>query len=358
MLTNSRKTEKLSKLKFALLSEGINLPKISYENLKSYNYRVPKHIRSGASYGLEAVVDKKIYVNIPINSNSRYSLSEDCKCILSDDSETPIRILKNPSNLKNKGNVCFDRLGITLTSNCYFVEKGLGCRFCGIQCKYPSQKKIQSIEEVKSQIKNAIKDEHSWVKHILISSGAFPPPDFGADIFAEYVKQIKQEFPFISIYAMLPPPIDSNKLDILLKSEVDEIAMNIELFGELSKQIVPGKHSLIGLDKYLYSLEYLAKRKKRFSVRSILMTSIEDQTETLRGVQELSQRGVMPILSYYRKSNNSFKEAYHMSGEDLYTLWKKADKIACNNDNLLGPLCIPCQNNTIAFPNNNEYKFY
>jgi hypothetical protein len=356
-------------LKFDLLSNGLNISKSGLAELRRKGHRIPSFTRTGASYGIETIINDDIFVNIPISRNSKYYLSDDCTNISIDgEKEFPITILKQPAfydltignvRLEQYGRMCFDRLGITVNNNCFFKEKKMGCRFCGIESSdHGPLGRLLRPDEINTVVRSAISDVTSGIRHVLLSGGTLPPPDFGATYFSQCVESIKKEFPNLPVYVMLPPPLEKMYMDILLKSGVDEIGMNIELFGDSARKIIPAKSQMIGKKLYLDSLEYLAQRMKKYAVRSILMSSIEDRLDTLQGIEELTKRNVMPIIAVYREVNELSHLMKEGDSQYMFSLWREGDKIARRHNMLLGPLCIPCQNNTLAFPTHADYRFY
>ena len=143
----------------------------------------------------------------------------------------------------------------------------------------------------------------------------------------------------------------------MIHSGVDEIALNIELVSNWGRNIIPGKAE-IGLERYVDALKYLSYKMPKYSVRSIIMAGVEDTKYTLNGVEIISSVGAMPIISYYRqvgdmRIKNIFKDEY-----EILDLFQSACETAGRNDMIIGPTCIPCQNNVIAIPYTKHHLFY
>lgn len=203
----------------------------------------------------------------------------------------------------------------------------------------------------------AMKIPNNGIRHILLSGGVIPRADFGASIFAETALLIKQKYPNMSIYVMMPPPPNNSSLKNMIESGIDEIALNIEIFDQkLANKLIPGKSS-IGLKRYFSALEFLSEHMPKYGVRSLLMSGIEPIESTLKGIDAISQRGVMPIISHYRSVGTTLPSCLD-SANNMYEFWETASEIAYKNNMLIGPTCIPCQNNVIALPVGDEFKFY
>lgn len=361
-------SRELGLLKFKLFYYGVNINTENLKRLSLENYRVPSFVRTGASYGIEAIVEDKLCVNIPINLLSPICISNDFKSLkINDEFLCGISVLKNPISLdlkvqkgyiKDVAKVCFDRLGLTTYTGCRFKENKKGCNFCGISLgSNYSDKYLLTTEEVDKLVRKSLSIPNNGIKHILLSGGVLPGDDYGAVMFGKYAEMIKSRYPDLSIYVMMPPPKLNSSLQYLIDSGVDEIALNIEIMNDnMRKTIISGKEE-IGMKRYFNALEYLAERLPKYATRSILMGGIEEINYTLHGIEELCKRGVLPIISYYRTFSKTVPNIFQ-SEKDIYNLWESAVEIANRNNMIIGPTCIPCQNNVIALPVGMDYKYY
>jgi len=361
-------SKELGLLKFKLFFEGVNIDDQTLATLRLNGYRVPAVVRTGASYGIEAIVNGKLYVNIPINKQSHLHISKNLDAIIADnDCICTIEILKYPISVtlekdgtlfRDVGKICFDRLGITLYSGCCFKEERKGCKFCGID-KVPSYnaRHLINTDDIAFVLKAAFNNSNNQIRHVLLSGGVLPGEDYGVEIFAEAVRIIKSIHPQLSVYAMLPPPEKNSALQILIDSGIDEIGINIEIIdNDYRKQLIPGKER-IGKERYFSALEYLGSCLPKYGARSILMSGVEPIQSTLNGVDELCKRGVMPIISHYRAKEDKLP-SFIESEECMYDLWQAATSIADKYGMVIGPTCIPCQNNVIALPSGDSFRHY
>lgn len=360
--------QEMAKLKFKLFFYGIKSTNEELIQLKTLGYRVPAFVRTGASYGIEAIVEKLVHVNIPLNPNSPIRFSKDFKSLLIGNKILcKIDILKSATvSLTNEreketneaARICFDRLGITLYGGCHFKEIKKGCKFCGVDIsRHFRAKKILTPMQVVELVDDALSIPNHGIRHILLSGGVLAEYEFGAKRIAETAVKLKTRYPDLPIYVMMPPPSKNETLQYLIDSGIDEIAFNIEIMNnDIRKRIAPAKDE-IGISRYFSALEYLSLNLPKFSARSILMGGIEPFNSTLKGVEELCKRGVMPIISYYRVIGNTVPSLFRTE-EDVYNLWESAVEVAEKYDMVIGPTCIPCQNNVISLPTNNYFKFY
>ncbi|MCM1494498.1 MAG: radical SAM protein [Bacteroides sp.] len=356
-------------LKFKLFEKGIYLDEQVRSRLFEAGYRVPSVVRTGSSYGIEAILESGLCVNIPINEKSPYRLSTDFRDVIDEKgiSVSKIKILKNPIsidlNLDEKvipsaAKICFDRLGITVYSGCAFKEGKKGCRFCGIdKASHYSSHYLMKPNEVLQILDSAMEIPNNGIRHILLSGGVIPKEDFGAAIFAEIASAIKKKYPKFSIYVMLPPPPQNSSLKSMINAGVDEIALNIEIFNqEFAQKLIPGKNE-IGIERYFNALEFLGSQMDKFGARCLLMGGIEPIASTLKGIEAISQRGVMPIISHYRAVHNALPSCLDKA-DTMYSFWESASEVADKYNMVVGPTCIPCQNNVIALPIGDVFKYY
>lgn len=356
-------------IKFKLFEKGIHIDDQEQSDLFKAGYRVPSVVRTGASYGIEAILESGLCVNIPINVNSPYRLSADFQNVLDETgtSISKVKILKNPISIDlnsdekvvpSAAKICFDRLGITIYSGCAFKENQKGCRFCGIdRASHYSSRYLMKPSEALQLLDSAMAIPNNGIRHILLSGGAVPKEDFGAKIFAETASLMKQKYPELSIYAMLPPPPNNSSLKNMIEAGVDEIALNIEIFDQkLASKLIPGKKE-IGLERYLNALEFLGSHLPKYGARCLLMGGIEPIESTIKGIDAISQRGVMPIISHYRAVHTVLPSYLH-DANTMYAFWEAASEIADKYNMVIGPICIPCQNNVIALPVGSVFRFY
>jgi lipoate synthase len=360
-------SKELGKLKFKLFHEGIKTSDEELSKLKAEGYRVPSIIRTGASFGLEAVIDNLLPVNIPISNSSSIILSNDFKDLIENNEPIcSIAILKDPISVSSESGVineiakiCFDRLGITLYSGCDFKERDIGCKFCGINYSNNfTSKKLLDSQTAFKLVSEALSIPNNGIRHILLSGGVIPLNDYGGNLFAETASLIKSHYPYLSIYVMLPPPPNNYTLQKLIDAGIDEIALNIEIIDEnIRKKFISGKNA-IGIKRYLEALEYLSINLPKFGSRSILMGGIEPINSTLKGIELLCKIGVMPIISHFRPVKKTNLTSFLKTENDIYSLWEGSSEIAEKYNMVIGPTCIPCQSNSIALPNNDLFIYY
>lgn len=362
-------TKEQGLLKFKLFEKGIYLDDQIQKRLYEAGYRVPSIVRTGASYGIEAILESGLCVNIPINANAPYRLSTDFKYIIDEMGNivSKIEVLKNPiaidlnldeNVIPSVAKICFDRLGLTIYSGCALKEAKKGCRFCGIdRALHYSSHYLMNAREALHLLDLAMDIPNNGIRHILLSGGVIPQEGFGTEIFVEITTMIKQKYPELSVYVMLPPPPSNSLLKNMIDAGIDEIALNIEIFDQnLANKLIPGK-TAIGLERYLNALEFLGNQMPKYGARCLLMGGIEPIESTLKGVEAIAQRGVMPIISHYRSVHNALPSCLE-DANAMYSFWEIASEISHKYNMIIGPTCIPCQNNVIALPVGDAFRYY
>jgi hypothetical protein len=367
----SSKLEANAKLKFDLFSSGIKLtPEIIKEITKSH--KIPLTIREGITGGLDIIFDRVVYVNAPVNEdfvqNSPYGITKlDSTYHLTKNGQniSKIKILPKPSYLGNKtrsgmfmehiGQIFTDRIGFSPYLGCDFSKSMDHCRYCEIGAGiYPDIK--NKLADILETLENSINDPELPTRHILLSGGR--PPNNDMKYMLKIVREIRKRYSN-SIYVMTPPPDDSETIEDFYSAGVDEIGMNIEIFDRtIAKKITPGKYK-VGLDFYLDRLGHAADIFDKYGTRSVLIAGLEPIESTLNGVRTLMELGVMPILSPFRPVKGTQLEGHPiLNGEAFYKVFEQGTELSKKYNIELGPLCIPCQNNTLTMPLNSRYKFY
>lgn len=348
------------KLKIDLLINGVSL--IGIFDLNSGAFL------NSISDGVHLIIFKDIYITASINKKSLFVLKKDAdeNIFLIVPNEFTIKVEIVPTGryfgvkstdgtlMENIGTFQTDRLRISAYKGCDFVIKNEECKFCESSFKRTQLKnKLENISELISYSEKY----EDRIKHFLVSGGT--PPDNGWDHFINVCKVIRNNS-IKPIYAMFSPPPMLHIIKEIIDAGVQDIAINIELYNRSkSKQIIQGKTRL-GIKKYFESLEYAVELLGNYgNVKSVLIVGLENYNDTLRGVENLAKKGVMPILSIFKPIKGTPLENLPFpKRDDLIIVWKEAQEICERYSITLGPLCKCCQNNTLSIPINSKYFNY
>lgn len=349
--------ESIIKVKIALLNQGIQLlPEAELKINLSGGYN------ESVFYSIDLIFFKYLRINAPVNinlsslspffigyKNDRYTLyyyhTEICKIDLEFSKSIEQLKTKNDIPYKLIAFISGDRLRIKPERRCYFKKNDCGCFFCPGN-KILTQNDDYYMSDIEEVINYCIDNEQ--FRHILIGGGSADSTTDQNRILPviEYIhsKTDKQ------IYLMCLPPNDIKYIDKYIEAGVNEIAFNIELFDRnIALEYMPGKGQ-ISLEEYLVKLEYAAKKiNKKGSVRTMLIAGLESIENTLSAVELLVSKGIQPMISIFRPTNNcKLPYIVQPSNEEMYRLFVEADKICNRNGLSLGPTCPSCQNNTLA----------
>jgi hypothetical protein len=229
------------------------------------------------------------------------------------------------------------------------------CTFCNLSYEYDySLKRIEGLVEA---IRAALDDELLPARHVLLSGGTPTPADHG--YLNEIYEAVFAAFKGVPIDVMMTPKarlLDVARLDQL---GICELSVNMELWGlERAKEFMPGK-AAIGREAYLDFLEHAATTLGPGRVRSLLLVGLEPAEHTLAGVRALCERGCTPVLSPFRPDPSTPMGTLRPpKATELAEVYLRSVEVADSLGAKLGPRCIPCQHNTVTFPDGSDFYFH
>ena len=241
-----------------------------------------------------------------------------------------------------------DRLRIAPVGGCSF-----SCKFCDIsKHKYI----LHELKDLIEAATKAIKESSMPIKHMLISGGTPATKDYIQ--FEKTIKEICKNFK-MPIDLMVSPIQDITILQRLKSYGINGLSINLEIYNEKIARDIIAQKSLIGRDVYFKFLKEAVKIFGKENVRSLLIVGLEPIESTIKGIEELSKIGVVPVLSpFVPTSNIKIKNTLPPDEKTLLKIWKKAKNITKKYDIKLGPKCIPCQHNTLTFPDKSNFYYY
>jgi hypothetical protein len=368
------RTEAMAQLKTRLLAEGlrIEVPERELSAIAKPMLRV----RSGSCGGLDVTLNDGTWVNAPVRESfSQASALRLRLCdeqIVIDDGATlhPVELVPRPAYynqntvagvpMKRIGQLCSDRLGIGITNICTFYRsRAQRCQFCSIGSNTINEHANKADKEILETILAAVRDPVAPARHVLLGGGTPDRDDAGATRIARLTRSIKDRCD-APVYAMLAPPRDLAKLELLRDAGVDEIGMNIEVFSEeAARRFIPGKHKAIPLSHFWRALQRAVALFGPINTRSITVVGLEPASVTLAGVERLASIGVLPILSPLRPlEGTQLRDHPRLGSPQLWELTAAAAQAGEKHDMPLGPICIACQSNTLTVPGHPAYRLY
>lgn len=236
-----------------------------------------------------------------------------------------------------------DRVRISPIEGCAYR-----CTFCDIPTAFPKYRR-KTVESLIESIRWAERDRALPARHVLISGGTPFPADF--DYLREVYATVAAQFPHMDVDVMMAPAPGLMDLDWLKGIGIHGLSINLELYGqEAARRHAPNKKGL-GLEWYASFLGSAVRIFGPRRVRSLLMVGLEPMEDTLKGVAFLADLGCQPVLSPFRPAPGTKLEKKPPPSTDfLIEVYERAREIAARKGVNLGPDCLPCQHNTLTFP--------
>ena len=220
------------------------------------------------------------------------------------------------------------------------------CKFCDLAAKkytkYTTDKVLRALSVAKSD--NALP-----VRHVLVSGGTSNASD--QPYFDEIVRTVVHEAG-CPVDVMMTPRREIGFVDEYAGWGLKGFSLNLEVFApEVAKSVAPEKARL-GLETWARAIRRAVDLTGGHGrVRSLLVVGLEPLESTLAGVEFLARLGCDPVISPFRPAQGiQLSHIPPPSEEFLRTVFTRGSEIAHQYGVLLGPRCIPCQNNVLAVP--------
>jgi hypothetical protein len=362
---------RLAKLKLEIWSRGIQVSADARSQL-SRQGRNPVTLADYASTsGIPLRLGDDIWVNAPIRECNSNFVPENAPFILDFDLSARF-VLRGlgfaeyvlPAFVpdyyceRNEIGVPYTSFGLTHTDRVRVNPIGgcaLACKFCDIPYRLKYRK--ENLHDLLRTTELALTDPVQPAYHILLSGGTPAVEDYKwlKTVYQAFTNHFAENVPIDIMMTPNPGLLDPHELKYI---GIDGVFPNLELWNERSRRhFMLGKYN-IGRDSYLRFISSAVPVFGRGKVRSLILVGLEPLEDTLRAVEAVSERGADPILSPFRPSPLSplhgnfpplpqfLREAYLRSREIVEKYGVK-----------LGPRCIPCQHNTLTFPDGSTDYF-
>lgn len=345
-------------VKISLLNQGVRISNRAREQI-----RAEGEIRSAVFSAVDLTIFDSLHVNCP--KDLKFSAftpweidTDDRGMLILYFHRLPISEVKLDledtycNNLIKPGvkfsSVCFwatDRLRIHHNLSCCMKDQGIGCRFCEV---VPTADRI-SIDDVLKTVDFYLGQADTF-RHFLIGGGS-ESREIEYKNILKIVKHIRRKSSK-DIYVMSLPPKDPRVLAEYYAAGVTEIGFNIELFDQQAAlRYMPGKGKIPRQEYFAMLREAVKYWGNTGNVRSLMIVGLESEDSLLKGIRQLCETGVMPILSVFRPIPGT--ETQHIappSNRFLWSVYQKGSAICREFGLHLGPKCTACQNNTLSLP--------
>lgn len=241
-----------------------------------------------------------------------------------------------------------DRARVSPVGGCSF-----SCGFCDLAGKRYSRRPSTSVLHA---LRVAMDDKNLPVRHVLVSGGTPLPGDQAW--FEESCASVARGAG-VPVDVMMTPRGDPVFIDTLVDAGVHGFALNLEVWGEGPSRAYAPQKAKLGHAAFEAAIARAVERTGGDGrVRSLLIAGLEPAESTLEGVEFLARLGCDPVLSPFRPARGTALS--HMpppSPESLQALYDRSRAVAESYGVKLGPRCIPCQHNTLTFPDGPGYRF-
>jgi pyruvate-formate lyase-activating enzyme len=344
-------------LKLHLLSQGLRITdRARHRITEGGSLPVSLHDYVTTS-GVILKLPGEVYVNAPTDdafcASSPYSLdSSDSELNLVGPSGVlPVEHVPIPAYVleNNRDGLPFRGFAITHTDRVRAAPVAgcaFRCAFCDLPYTYAYTTK--RIEHLVEAVQAGLHDRILPARHVLVSGGT--PRAQDREYLLKSLRAICRSTD-APVDAMLVPWHDPDFLVRLRDSGIDGVFFNLELYGETAaRQMMPQKASF-GNSALLETLRRAVPVFGERKVRSLILAGLEPVSDTLRGVEAIVSVGAIPILSPFRPSSATpLRNVPPPTLEVLKEAYTGALTISRRFGLPLGPDCIPCQHNTLAFP--------
>ena len=228
------------------------------------------------------------------------------------------------------------------------------CKFCDLPGATYAKRPI---DEILDDLVLAQRDKKLPVKHVLISGGTGTPSDLHYfDAICEQVTRAAG----MPVDVMMTPRRDVGTVDRLVDAGVSGFSLNLEVFDpSVARTVIPQKYAL-GLDLWAKTIARAAELTGgKGRVRSLIVVGLESVESTCKAIEFLARLGCDPVLSPFRPARGT-PLAIHPppSVQFLFSVYNRAEEICKMYGVRLGPRCIPCQHNTLTFPDRSGDYYY
>ena len=188
---------------------------------------------------------------------------------------------------------------------CEFAGSGKACQFCfsggdfdNLAKKGKPLPRAVPAADVKEIISYAF--EYDKVSGIQITGGSTYDGKSEAEHIAAYLDVIKDLQMPGELLLYITPPTDRVIADQYFELGASRIACSLEVWDmDRAGKITPGKINLVGREKYLQMLEYIAEKFGSGKAFSNFIIGIEDFATLAEGATWLAQRGILPAASVW-----------------------------------------------------------
>jgi hypothetical protein len=264
--------------------------------------------------GLDLILPDDVWVSVPVDeagsTGSPFLLSEsnDQLSLQRNGTRIDVRLVARPAFYERRtsqgtpmwrvGRAYGSCIAVNPAAACGYSLRGAPCALCRGRTHVP----IDSIfamtpQEVTEAVGAAF--EEGVAEFVYFNVGHFDTDDGGIAFLEPYVRAMKRHFDTL-VAVQIHPPRTNGWIDRTYAMGVDALSYSLELFDEqFLAQHCPGRLGRGGRRRYLEALCHAATIYPSGTVWSELVVGIEPAESTMRGIDALTEIGVVPVLSLH-----------------------------------------------------------
>ena len=365
-------------LKFRLLADGVRVDESARTAWRD-RFDGPLTLAEYATTsGVSLIIADDLYVNAPLVVADDAPLLRHVNdtFVVDDGTLTKVGVIPVPAfhtatvtdtttgiaqSVTNYGVTHTDRVRVSPIGGCAWR-----CQFCDLPYENEYRKKHE--DDLLRVIELATVDSAAPARHVLISGGT-PRAPRGArpgrpgsddEAWLDGVFRAVAARSPLPVDVMMPPRRDLGHPAMLKTAGVSAVSINLEISDpKRTRELAPAKAKL-GREHFL---DYVERAVNAFGVgfvQSLLVfgSAIEPLESTLCGVQDLADRGCLPVLSAFRPHHATpLADAPPASYSEIVEAYARTLEICAVADTGVrpGPRCVPCQHNTVTLPDDSGF---
>ena len=273
-----------------------------------------------SSRSIELVLPDGLSVSAPIaqdlDSDSPFVLSGygDHFTLQTNGTAVEVRVIPEPDFyrrmtthgllMRRVGQVYGSFIAINPSFACGYGLRGAPCRFCRNGSGVPIGEGFpMSTQEVAEVVRAALAE--GTVDFVYFNLAYVGSEDAGIAFLEPYIRAVKRQFNTLVAVQVHPPKTD-RWIDRTYAMGVDAVGYSIEIHDpEMLSRRCAGRVRYIGRERYYDALGYAATVFPSGTVWSDLVVGLEPTDSTMRGIDVLTNAGVLPVLSIVRPSHDS-----------------------------------------------------
>ncbi len=266
---------------------------------------------------VELVLPHGVCVNAPLDEgDSPYVLSGDGDhaSLLKNGTTVDVRVVPEPAfygrtttsgvSMRRVGQVHGSFIAVNPGFACGYSLRGTPCRFCrtgsgvALSDGFP-----MSIQDVTQVVRAAFAE--GAADFVYFNSAYVGSEDAGIAFLEPYIRAVKRQFNTL-VAVQLHPPKSDRWIDRTYAMGVDAVSYSIEIHdAEMLARRCAGRVRYIGRERYYEALAYAATVFPSGTVWSDLIVGLESVESTMRGIDQLTTAGVLPVLAIVRPSREA-----------------------------------------------------